>query len=128
MNANPIGWVEIPVSDITRAIKFYNSVFNYNLKAEDLGALQMAQFPFDHSKSGCAGALVYNQEFYNPDNSKGPLVYFECENVKETLERIGNNGGKILIEERLISQDYGYMGVGLDTEGNRIALHASSKT
>jgi hypothetical protein len=33
-------------------------------------------------------------------------------------------GGKVLVPKTQISEDYGYMAMFLDTEGNRIALHS----
>jgi hypothetical protein len=33
-------------------------------------------------------------------------------------------GGKVLVPKTQISEDIGYMGVFLDTEGNRIAIHS----
>jgi len=40
------------------------------------------------------------------------------------LDRIEKAGGKIIQPKTQISPEYGYMGVFLDTEGNRIALHS----
>ena len=124
---NPIKWIEFPVSDMNRAVAFYNAVFGYDLKIIDLGALLMAQFPGDNASAGASGALVYNPAFYNSDSEKGPLVYLDCENVTDKLNLIEAHGGKTIIKEKQISPEYGSMGVALDSEGNRIALHANPK-
>jgi len=126
MKTNPIAWVEIPVNDMARAVTFYNAVFGFDLQTIDLGAIVMAQFPSSHEENGCSGALVYNQEFYHPENSKGPLVYINCDSVSRILELAKSNGGHILIAEKQISPEHGYMGVMLDSEGNRIAVQANA--
>ena len=70
-----------------------------------------------------AGSLIYNEEFYQPRDN-GTLVYFASENCDNELSRIEAAGGKILQAKKLIAEEIGYMGVFLDTEGNRIALQS----
>ena len=41
-----IEWVEIPAADFERAVKFYGSVLNLELKIVDCGKEKMACFPF----------------------------------------------------------------------------------
>jgi predicted enzyme related to lactoylglutathione lyase len=40
------------------------------------------------------------------------------------LARVEGAGGKLLQPKTLISEDVGYYGLLLDTEGNRIAVHS----
>ena len=42
--ANPVNWFEIPVSDMERAQKFYESVFNIELSINEMGNTLMAWF------------------------------------------------------------------------------------
>lgn len=121
---NPIGWVEIPVKDMSRAIKFYNHVLGFELQEISFGDLKMAWFPFDHEKNGCTGSLV-QQESYSPSSSQGPLVYFSCDDVNLVLDRLKQFHGEVLLEKRKISDDFGFMGMGIDSEGNRIAFHSA---
>jgi uncharacterized protein len=44
--------------------------------------------------------------------------------LSNELGRVGNAGGKILLPRRKISDEFGFMAVVIDTEGNRIALHS----
>lgn len=44
--------------------------------------------------------------------------------VQLVLDKVVAAGGKILVPKMEISPEYGYMGVFIDTEGNRIALHS----
>jgi len=43
---NAVGWFEIPVSDMERAVKFYETVFGITLQRYTLGPLDMAWFPW----------------------------------------------------------------------------------
>jgi len=124
MNSNAVGWFEIPVSNMERAMKFYESVFSYKLERHPMGELDMAWFPFA-DVPGSPGTLVFHKEFYKP-SSDGVLIYFTCHSgdLKNELSKVEPSGGKILVSKTLITKDIGYMAVCVDTEGNRIALHS----
>ena len=119
-----VTWYEIPVSDMNRAVEFYSQLFGMQIEVSDFGELKMALMPYYENQIGISGALVENKNFYHPDKENGPLIYFETDSVKNTLEKATSLGATVLIDERQISPEHGYMGVFLDTEGNRIALHA----
>lgn len=121
---NAIGWVEIPVSDMERAIKFYEAVFGYKLKRNQLGPLDMAWFPSHDDAKGAAGSLV-KHEFYKP-SPDGVLVYFTSptSDLESDLAKVEPAGGKIVVPKKPISAEYGYIAVISDTEGNRIAIHS----
>ena len=40
--SNAVGWFEIPVKDMERAIKFYEGVFGVKLDRNQMGELDMA--------------------------------------------------------------------------------------
>lgn len=126
LNANVVGWFEIPVSDMERAIKFYETVLGLKLERNQMGELDMAWFPFAEAP-GAPGSLVYHKDFYKP-SSDGALVYFTSYSgdLKNELEKVEPAGGKVLVPKTLIKEDIGYMAVCEDTEGNRIALHSRS--
>ncbi len=125
MNHNLIGWVEIPVTDMQRAVAFYQEVFKIELQLQDLDTLQMAFFPFIDNSIGSGGALVKHPDFYKPSQD-GVLVYFTAfsGDVAIELSRVEMAGGKVVIPKRQISPTHGFMGVFLDSEGNRMALHS----
>ena len=120
---NPVGWFEIPVADMDRARTFYNTVFGYELPVSDMGDLKMAWFPSNMEEPGATGSLIYNEEHYTPSTA-GTLVYLSCEDVAETIAKVEGAGGKVLQNKKKISDTAGYMGLFLDTEGNRVALHS----
>ena len=119
---NPIGWIEIPVSDMNRAIAFYNSIFEWDISAIEFGGFIMAWFPNDHESYGCSGSLVHHED-YQP-SLDGAVVYFACEDMSAVLSRVKGAGGKVLQDKKQISPEHGFMGLIIDSEGNRIALHS----
>jgi len=125
MAKNAVGWFEIPVSDMGRAIRFYETVFDTKLNRFPMGPLEMAMFPDGDEAMGSSGALVFHEEFYKP-SQEGTLIYFTAQSgdLANELARVENAGGKVLIEKRPIADDIGFMGLFLDSEGNRIAIHS----
>tara|TARA_R110002073_G_scaffold15953_2_gene62072 strand:- start:2943 stop:3329 length:387 start_codon:yes stop_codon:yes gene_type:complete len=126
MDINMISWFEIPVTDMDRAKKFYEAVFNVEVSIQDFGGVLMGWFPpaEDITAPGISGSLV-KQKDYIPSATHGPLVYFNSQSgdINDELSRIEAAGGKILQEKTLISNEIGYMGLFLDSEGNRVALY-----
>ncbi|MAT89321.1 MAG: glyoxalase [Flavobacteriaceae bacterium] len=123
MKHQPFAWIEIPVTNMNRAIAFYEAVFEYEIKPVSFGGFDMGWFPFgDHNLPGATGTLI-KQESYVP-SEEGPLVYFYSEDVQVQLDRVEAAGGRIYQPKTQISEDHGFMGVFIDSEGNRIALHS----
>ena len=125
MKNNPVGWFEIPVADMDRAIRFYEAVFGFSIKRYQLGPLDMGWFPMVEGGGGCSGSLVHHEQFYTP-SVNGTLVYFTAHSGDLSIElsRVEAAGGKIVFPRKQISEEYGYMAVIMDSEGNRIALHS----
>lgn len=119
-----VGWFEIPVEDMDRAIDFYQKVFDCTLNKQVMGDFQMAWFPWDEDGKGAGGSLVYHKDFYAISDHAGALVYFSSEDCAVELGKVEGAGGKVQIPKRMIAPDIGFMGVFLDSEGNRIAIHS----
>lgn len=118
-----VGWFEIPVADMARAKKFYDSVFDISISIHDLEGLKMGWFPNDPEKKGATGSLV-KHEMYQSSASYGPLIYFSCKDVEAELSRVESAGGSIIRPKSMIGDNHGFMALIKDTEGNRIALHS----
>ena len=124
MKKNMVVWFEIPVNDMDRAKKFYETVFQVSINIVDLGGLLMGWFPDRGDTIGATGTLI-KQESYIP-SKEGTLVYFNSDDLQNELDRIEDAGGEIYQPKTQISPEHGYMGVFIDTEGNRIALHSNA--
>ena len=118
---NPVGWFEIPVSDINRARKFYQAVFNTEFESMEMNGVQLAVFPMVHGGSGAAGALV--QGGCAEPATTGTLVYFMTDTIDAGLERVTKNGGKVMMPRTAIGE-HGFVAHFQDTEGNKVAFHA----
>lgn len=123
---NLVGWFEIYVDDIARAVKFYEGVFQLKLdKLEDTGdfmkGLEMHMFPSDHEKYGSPGAICRMDGVKAGCNSV--MVYFTCDDCAVEASRVEDNGGK-LVSDKFQIGEYGYISIASDTEGNMIGLHS----
>jgi len=125
MKNNVVGWFEVPVNDMDRAIKFYETVFGFKLSRNKMGPLDMAWFPTVDGATGAMGTLVCFPDFYTP-SSNGTLVYFTAHSGDLSIElgRVEEAGGQVIQEKKLIAEDIGFMGLFIDTEGNRLAMHS----
>jgi hypothetical protein len=122
---NAISWFEIPSTDLERATRFYEEIFQVKLFPLDVQNIKMRMFPIDNPEKGIGGALVFNKEFYKPSATDGPLIYLNGNpDVQNILDRVGAAGGTIAVPKTQISPEYGYMAVIIDTEGNRVGLHS----
>lgn len=115
-------WFEIPATDIGRAKKFYEAIFQMEIHLMDFGGFKMGIFP--HSS---VGAAICQHESYLPSETHGPLVYLNADpDLNEVLDRVAEAGGRITRPKTQISPEYGYMAVFIDSEGNRMALNSNS--
>ena len=122
---NAISWFEIPATDLERATTFYEAIFQIKMVPLDMPSFRMRMFPLQDMMTQVGGTLIESGGYHTPSETLGPLIYLNANpDVQIVLDRIEAAGGKILVPKTQISPEYGYMGVFLDTEGNRIALHS----
>jgi hypothetical protein len=121
---NPVGWFEIYVEEMVRAVNFYASVLDVTLEKlndpNDSG-IEMMAFPADMNKYGTSGALVKMEGFSAGHNST--LVYFSCEDCAVEESKVEIAGGKIQKSKMPIGE-YGFISLVVDSEGNMFGLHS----
>lgn len=118
---NMISWFEIPVTDFNRAKKFYTAILNIEISVLELENFTMGMFPNDGKN--VSGAIIKNDSYEPRD--QGVLVYLNGgDDLNDMLSKVEGEGGKVIMEKRQISEDFGYMALFNDSEGNRIALHS----
>ncbi|PRC94220.1 VOC family protein [Solimicrobium silvestre] len=119
--SNQLVWVDIPVTDLDRAIKFYSAVLGSPVSKEGGPGFIFGLFP--HSDNDVGGCL-YVPDADNAPSKVGPLIYLNAEGrLIDAVKAVAATGGKIIQDTHQIGP-YGFRAVVLDTEGNRIALHA----
>jgi predicted enzyme related to lactoylglutathione lyase len=124
MTANPVGWFEIYVGDMSRAKAFYEAVFQKTLNELPVPTpdLEMWSFPWVDEGDGAAGALVKMEGC--PPGGNSTLVYFSCEDCAVEESRVAPAGGQVCKPKFAIGQ-WGFISLVLDTEGNMIGLHST---
>lgn len=122
-SVNVVTWFEIPVTDMSRAKKFYGAVLGVELT--DMPPMgddsEMSAFPWVEGAPNASGALIKSKD--STPSSDGIVIYFHSEDVNSELERVEANGGKVLIPKMAIGE-FGFFAQFTDTEGNRVALHS----
>jgi predicted enzyme related to lactoylglutathione lyase len=113
--------VEISVEDFNRAKVFYESILEIEITEMKILDTQIGMFPMEHYLNwGCISKC--NQHRPSKD---GTLIYLNANNdIPGMLEKVKSAGGEILTPKTKLGDRFGFMAVFLDTEGNRIALHA----
>lgn len=120
-NSNPVGWFDIHVSNLNRAKKFYETVFNIQLIDLPLEWGKQALFPFNQENPNISGALVEKTDFVADGNNT--VIYFESEDCLTEEGRIEKTGGKI-VRPKMSIGDFGFVSIFIDSEGNTIGLHS----
>lgn len=121
---NTLNWFEISVSDMSRAVKFYESIFGIELPQQEMMGMQMAFFPSEDMNGKVSGALV--QGPMHKPSADGAKIYLNGNpDLANTLARIEPAGGKIVMPKTKITDEIGYMAFFVDSEGNTMALHSN---
>jgi predicted enzyme related to lactoylglutathione lyase len=120
---NAINWFAIPVLDLERARSFYCTMLGFeNMPDKETPNGTCALFP--QSETGVGGSLNPFMG-YKPTAGGGVTIWLNAgDDLQDALDRVEDAGGKILQEKTPIGDDYGFMAMILDTEGNRIGLHS----
>jgi predicted enzyme related to lactoylglutathione lyase len=129
-------WFEIPVTDLSRAIRFYSSVLNAPIEKQTL--LDREFGIIKKEDCGIGGVLVQKENF---TPGTGTVLFFYVSVLSDTLELAVRVGGKITraktlikqtnkdgnrtISQNLIDNKIGYYAELLDSEGNTISLYSN---
>lgn len=73
--SNPVFHFEVPVTDMDRAMRFYETVFAIKMRRERVDGYDMAFFPRLPGEPGASGALAKG-DAYIPSRT-GPILYFD---------------------------------------------------
>jgi uncharacterized protein len=120
-HSNPVGWFDIHVSNLDRAKKFYETVFNIQFFDAPAEWGKQSFFPFNQESPNISGALVGKVDFIPSANNT--VVYFETEDCTSEEKRIEQAGGKV-VQLKMNIGEFGFISIFIDTEGNTIGLHS----
>lgn len=126
-----IAFFEIPAADFSRAVDFYETVFDVKLPVFECEQEKMASFM---EEGETVGGIFYAPEFPISEDGKpvhfqpseyGVLIHFNCDDITETLRKVIEKGGKVIVPRTKIEADCkGWFAVFKDSEGNRIGIYA----
>lgn len=123
--SNALNWFEIPVADLERAKKFYETIFDMEMRKMEVGENLLYVFPTSAEPSGVSGAIIKDENAIS--SMDGITMYLNANpSIDAVIARIEDAGGKILIPKQQVSPEVGFVAYFNDSEGNRLAIHANT--
>jgi predicted enzyme related to lactoylglutathione lyase len=127
-DTNVITWFEIPVVDSQRARTFYETILDIKMRTVTVEETneELTFFPSHpdviQATSGRVTGALTKSETSKPSKI-GTLVYLNASpSLQSVLNRVLPAGGRIMMQKTRIPA--GMIAIILDSEGNRIGLHA----
>ena len=120
----PINWFEIPALDLNRASAFYEQILAVTLNRVEMSGSSLAVFPYDREHAS-GGSLITGLGL--KPSTDGAVVYLNAgPSLDAVLARIAPAGGSIALPRTNLPPGMGAFAHILDTEGNRVGLHANA--
>ena len=112
---------EIPATEISRAVDFYQTILDINIEKMEFPEMQMGIFPYEGQM---VTGVIMKAEGYKP-SADGVTIYLNGgDNLQIILDKVEKNGGEIIVPKSLHADENGYYAIFLDSEGNKIGLHS----
>jgi len=110
-------WFEIPVSDLKRAVTFYNKVFDQQMEIDtSMGPNPVAMFGYD----GGTGGHLYP----GTPSQDGPTIHMAAPDSLEAMRaRLFDAGGKVESDD--IPLPTGAFFYARDLDGNSIGIYSA---
>ena len=116
-----ISLFEIPATDISRAINFYQTILDIEIEQMEIPGMEMGILPYEDQ---VVTGVIIKGEGYQP-SADGVTIYLDGgDDLQPILDRIEPNGGEILIPKTAHADESGFFAVFIDSEGNRLGLNS----
>ena len=112
---------EIPATDISRAIEFYQAVLGISIEKMEMPGMEMGVLPYEEQ---IVTGVIVKAEGFRPSPDGVTLYLNGGDNLQKILDRVPKNGGKILVPKTPHADESGNFALFLDSEGNKIGLHS----
>lgn len=114
---NFLVWAEIPVTEMDRAVRYYEAVLQTKLEMYEADGTLMPTFKTE-DQSGIAVHLSVGKP---AQDGEGPTVYLHSpDTLEDTLERVKEAGGKVVTD--IITIPPGRFFDSRDLDGNSIGF------
>lgn len=124
MKKNPVVHFEMPVDDKERMMKFYSSVFGWELNqlGADFGNYIIAMTT-ESDKKGPLKSGAINGGFYEVKEGikRATSVVISVEDIREAVKKVTEAGGTIVMEP-MDMKGVGWLAYFNDTEGNYVGI------
>ena len=111
-------WSELPVTDLDKAVGFYQTVLKTELRIDDTGPQKIAMFLTSDEDKGVAGHLYEGKP---AASGTGPTIHFLAPDaLEDAMARVQEAGGKVVSDP--ISIPPGRFAYAEDPDGNSIGL------
>ncbi len=112
---------EIPATDVSRAINFYQVILDIKIEKMEMPEMEMGIFPYEGQM---VTGVIISAEGYEP-SANGVTIYLNGgDNLQIILDKVEKNGGKIIVPKSSHADESGFYALFLDSEGNKIGLHS----
>jgi len=112
---------EIPATDLSRAVNFYQAILNVNIEKMEMPGMEMGIFPYEGQ---LVTGVIVKGDGYNP-SADGVTIYLNGgDNLQIILDKVEESGGKIIVPKTPHADESGFFAMFLDTEGNKMGLHS----
>ncbi len=116
-----ISLFEIPAADISRAITFYEAILGIDIEKMEIPGMEMGIFPYEGQM---VTGVIMKAEGYQP-SADGTTMYLDAgNNLQDILDKVEENGGKIILPKTAHADENGFFALFLDTEGNKLGLNS----
>ena len=115
---------EIPADDLSRAKKFYNTVFGWKMtdaEMPDMEYVMVGTTESDEDGMPKEPGSINGGMLKREDPVRHPVVTIDVESMDDALAKVKKNGGQV-VREKMPVGDMGFAAYFKDSEGNVIGL------
>lgn len=114
--------IQIKVTNLDIAMRFYHKIFNWRVYISP-DADYLAIFEIDDEADFVGGGFLLSDEV--PQDTP-ILLYIYTDDILKTLDRIVENGGKIISKKAALPGKHGFVGKFADPFGNVLGLFSET--
>ena len=112
---------EIPATDISRAIHFYQTILDVSIEKMEMSGFEMGLLPYEGQ---AVVGVIMKGEGFQP-SVDGVTIYLNAGNdLQVVLDKVAKNGGEIIMPKTPHADESGFFALFIDSEGNKMGLHS----